>query len=96
MLNTSNTAGIVPGVVPLKQGPNKRLPDFLIAFLRCSLANKPINLLRRLYQFLWKSTVKTNPDDWEGQRLILRRMVTRNVLLVLCSCFSQGLGLHYL
>lgn len=73
MLNTSNTAGIVPSVVPLKQGPNKRLPDFLIAFLRCSLANKPTDLLRRLYQFLWKSTVKTNPDDWGGAEAHLEK-----------------------
>lgn len=59
-------SGVVPSVVALKQGPDKRLLDFLIAFLRCSLANKPTDLLRCFYQFLWKSAVKTNPDDWEG------------------------------
>lgn len=60
ILNTLNMPGVVPSVIPRKRDPDKRLPDFLIAFLRCSLAYKPADLLRGLYQFLWKSAVKRN------------------------------------
>lgn len=45
ILNIFDTSGAVPSVVPLKLGPDQRLPDFLGAFVRCTLVQKPRDLL---------------------------------------------------